>query len=296
MYSLRDFADSNPRFFLPVDRFGIDVSYTDMYLQPAELQFLRNVLVEAILGAVRKYPAISPGELRFGTPQVAARTDEDDTEAAYAYAQISTPVYDCAVQVGKNTLRLSKIRASFSEWIQTLNLFGDIIAQLIPADESEGSFADVFSRRQAIYSVAFAWEYRLSVGHLLAAKNRSANNMDLARRLVRLSLDPAMDPASSPFGALQPEKVVRADASIIGIRAIGESVRQVYVGAQMPHNVTQQDIDVSLSCKSGGSQGVPFELSHLHDFETPAILFFKEMILDGFFEHSFGDCSVEARL
>lgn len=297
MLEFADFGSVNPRFLLPVREIDIRFSFNEVYLQEREQIALRNILAKALLAATAGYSDIGPAEIQASRLIAAPRGDSEaeEGEQIYAFGQVTSPVYGFAVQITRRTLRLVKINTSLNNLISTLNVMREVVKELTPSTNVQGSFIDFLDLRNQFHGSSFRYKLELSLGVYESNRTKQATNVDLISRLLRAELGPGDSPVSAPLGALQLETIRRANVIIMGGRTLGTNRREVVLNIECPYNISQKDVDLAFTCRTGNTD-VPFQFSHLHDFETPAIHFYRDLILENFMEQAFGSVSVEARL
>lgn len=289
-----DFRSTNPRLLVPIQEFRITINYNEIYLQQAEQVVLRNILARALYSAATGFDEISPGDFVFGIREL-PNEQLEDIEPAYAWGGLQIPVYGCGVQIGPRTTQITKPRTSVTHLLQSLNFMRRVLGALIPPQPIDDCFADAFGLRDRFHRTYFSFDFRLALGENLLNRAKPTSTVEIAKRLMRLGLTPGARTSEAPLGALNFDRVIRADSSVIANRDFGDVTRQLAFSINCPYNVLQKDIDITASVRTGFT-GAPFAIGDIHDFETPILLFYRDLVLGQLFEDLFSDYAIEARL
>jgi len=279
------------RFELPVYDFEYRVRFVPVVLGEKEQATLFNQVRQVVVQALKSEPQCDLAALQTVlSPNSDAMTSKSDGENIYFAIVFTNPVFDFRLRVGPTTLLFEKQNTTQQNLLHTVRLFSLIMSGLFPPPVASGGGLQPFDAAgitSNIYRVAFRFEHHLELGDTFA-NQEPATNTGVLEKLLRLKS------GVIPEG-IQPDPIWRGDVTLAFGKAIDGRLRELWFEYEGPWNVTQRDVDITLSYRMGGA-GTTLEDTDLRDFRTPLMSFYRDLILKDLFAGLFADCEVRSRV
>ncbi|MFI5834621.1 hypothetical protein ACIA5A_13185 [Micromonospora sp. NPDC051300] len=265
---------------VPIDAYRYSVEFVKFAPDADTIQMISNQITEAAINTVAGHPDLNLSALH----QVAS------TEWLYSLS-FNHPLYDFQINIADNQLMLGKVSCSLEELFMTMPLIESIARQILGKD----SRASLRQHRffDWIYRAGHAFSFRLQIGPKLSDSAESNTNLEIANWFTNLSAE-----GESIRSILQPDSVLRADASFSMKKELVGRDRTLYIIFQAPWNIIQRDIDLSVSLRVGDTPGDKTGVTESDFNEFGRILpeFYRDVILMRIMREIFKDTTVVGRL
>lgn len=279
MFTWEDFRKGiNQRFVLPLSRFSITCSFPKKVLDTGSNLILLGLIRDAVVSVVRDLPDIG---LQSISTQPGSGGDRGDVSDEHVYATVAcqSPVYDFIIGVTPTQIQVAKGNCSLQNLVLTLPIIAQIVDLLIPIHETPGSLVDAMQVRDEIYRVEYRFDHQLSVQNKITDEGTELSNIDLMKKMIVLDLPSGESPEyRAPLAALNADLIRRGDMTLAFEKELAGRTRTMWINFEGPWNVTQRDFDFEVFYRMGEGNST-FELGDVHDFDTPFIEFYRDLML-----------------
>lgn len=153
--------------------------------------------------------------------------------------------------------------------------------------------------RDKIHRVVFAFNHQIRLRNYMMEPSKQAINTEIIHKLIRTSFPIPLNgnhlERDFPLAALNPDPIVRGDIVLCFTKTLASRTRSLWINIQAPHNVTQQDIDLDFSYRTGEGLAV-YQEEDLRDWQTPIIDFYRDIVLIRLMPALFFGIQIEPRI
>lgn len=300
---------NDERFVIPLESYHFSIRYVSVLpkqqIQEILPDFISSAVIKA-LSAVSDCPknALS---IKIGSSQEGTEFSSEN-DITFISISNNVPVYDFYLYVGNKTIQLQKSNTSLNDLICTIPIIEALFNNLFSHSTFLGedsvehqvpSLADILGISDRIYAITHGFQHKVAVTNHIANRNQLASNTELIKKTAMTSLNPhpgiTYQEHNCPFGALNPESLLRGDISLNFEKTMASKLRQIGIHIEHPFNIKQRDIDLHFQYSTNEDRS-KVELTDILDITTPFEDFYRDLILNRFLPNYFYDINFDVRL